>query len=74
MHQLKLSDSLMIPADAMVEMAQKTGIKTSIIELYSAESIKDLALIASLMRQHIQKYAYSKPTIEVINDAQSKAG
>ena len=66
MATIKMSDALWTTAESIVSFAKKAGINISIMDVYNKESIEQIALISSFIKELAIKGA--KCDIEVIKD------
>lgn len=65
MKEVKLSDTLWVTAQACVDLAKKADIQLSITDIYSVDTLKDLAVIAGMLKTIVEKK--SNKEITVIN-------
>lgn len=66
MNQLKMSQALLDTAETVVKIAKESGITITIFDVYHKDTIKDIAVIAGMLKTMAEKA--SKQIIEITNN------
>ena len=65
MKAVKLSEALALTASAVEVLAEEAGVELDILKLYTSESIKELAVIAGMLKNVLERVEGLK--IEIVN-------
>jgi hypothetical protein len=63
--KVKVSDAIWVAAEAVVAMAAKSGVKLTIGQVYTKETVKNLAFLAGLIVDQVGETTGKRP--EVLN-------